>query len=113
MTKSTLIIDKILSNLAKTIPTKYFTPQTQLIYISATNISNIIDKKYLSPELKSKITSYNDKFNQELNLNINQLTNKLNLFDYLDCSNAIFLSKCHIKKTNNISLNKLLEYLTK
>jgi hypothetical protein len=29
----------------------------------------------------------------------------------LNCSNAIFLSKCHIKKNNKISPNKIINYL--
>lgn len=105
--KSQLILNKILLNLEKTIPKKYFTPQIQLIYISANNISNIIDNKYLTKELESIINSYDKKFNKELNLVIDNY--KINLFDYLDCSNAIFLSKCHIKKDE--SINKILDYL--
>jgi hypothetical protein len=105
------ILDKILSNLEKTIPIRYFTPQTQLIYISATNISDIIDKKYLTSQLQQIINSYDKKFNRELNLNTQ--SDRINLFDYLDCTNAIFLSKCHIKKTKNISPKIILDYLYK
>jgi len=104
-----MILDKILSNLEKTIPNKYFTPQTQLIYISPTDVSDIIDKKFLTSKFSTIIKSYNEKFNQEPNLNITN--NRINLFEYLDCSNAIFLSKCHITKINRISPNKILNYL--
>ena len=111
MINHNLILDKILLNLEKTIPNKYFTPQTQLIYISAIDISDIIDSKYLTPQFKSIINSYNEKFNE--NFNLNQINNRINLFDYLDCTNAIFLSKCNIRKTNKISPNKILDYLFK
>jgi 5'-3' exonuclease len=106
-----LILDKILLNLEKTIPIRYFTPETQLIYISASDITDIIDKKYLTSKLQIIINSYDEKFNSSLELNIDN--NRINIFDYLDCTNAIFLSKCHIKQMNKMSPNRILDYFYK
>ena len=101
------INSKILLNLEKTIPHKYFSPATQLIYISASNISNIIDNKLLTTKLQGIINSYNKTFNQEPNLIIEN--NKINIFDYINCTDAIYLSKCNLN--NKQSLKKILNLL--
>ena len=102
------LLEKILLNLEKTIPKQYFTPQTQLIYITSIDVLDIIDDKYLTEQFKSKIITYNDKYNKELNINI--INDRINIFDYLDCTNAIFLSKCNIKKTIKINPQQIINY---
>ena len=103
------ILDKILFNLEKTIPTMYFTPYTQLIYISPINITDIIDKKLLNNNLIELINTYDNKYNIELN--ITSLNNIINIYDFLDCSKAIYLNKCHIKG-KKIKISTILQLLT-
>ena len=104
----TKIINKnMIFKLEKLIPTKYFNPAIQLIYISPNNVSDIIDNKLLSNNQKL-IDEYNETFNNDINININN--NIINLFEYIDCNNALYLSKCHLKNSQN---KIILKYLIK
>ena len=105
------IKSKIYLNLEKSIPTIYFTPDTQLIYISSSNVTDIIDKNYLNNKYQKISDTFNDLFNKELDLQVK--SDLINIYDYLDCSNAIFLNKCHIKYIKKISGRKALKYLSK
>ena len=87
----------------------YFTPYTQLIYISPINITDIIDKKLLNNNLIELINTYDNKYNIELN--ITSLNNIINIYDFLDCSKAIYLNKCHIKG-KKIKISTILQLLT-
>lgn len=103
---SSTLYNKLLNRLDKLIPTNYFTPATQLIYISPNNISNIIDKELINKKLIKIINEYDNNFNKELNLNIEN--NLINLYDYFDCTDALYLNKCNIKTINITSPKKIL-----
>ena len=80
-----------------------------IIYISPNDVSNIIDSKLLLDN-KELIDYYNQTFNKEINLEINNSI--INLYDYIDCNNAPFISKCHLKNINNkLVLDKIKNYL--
>jgi 5'-3' exonuclease len=108
--KSNRLSDKINFNLEKSIPNIYFTPETQLIYISPTNITDIIDKKYLNMRCQQQIKMYDTKFNKNLNLEIN--SGLINIYNFLDCSNAVFLNRCHIKYIKKVSGKKVLKFIS-
>lgn len=104
----THIHKNMIIKLDKLIPSKYFTPAIQLIYISPNDVSDIIDNKLLLSN-KKLIDYYNETFNKELNIEINN--NKINLYDFIDCNNAPYISKCHLKNINNkLVLNKIKNY---
>jgi 5'-3' exonuclease len=106
------IQNKIMPNLNKTIisESKYFQPITQLIYISPINISDIADKKLLTKSIEKIATKWDLKYNMDIQLNITN--NKINLYDYLDCSHAMFISKCELNYLPKLSGRFILKKLT-
>ena len=107
--QSDKLLNTINNNLEKSIPDRYFTPITQLIYISPTDITDIIDKKYLDIRCQQQINTYDKIFNKKLNLEIK--SSLINIYDYLDCSNAVFLNRCHIKYIKKVSGKKVLKLI--
>lgn len=105
------LMNKIMNNLNKTIITdsEYFKPSQQLIYISYSNINNIIDPKLITPQIKEIADLYNRTYNPEINLVMDNY--KLNIFDYLNCSGAYYLSKCEMKSQIYVSGRKYLDFL--
>jgi len=97
------------SNLEKSLSNSYFNRSEQLIFISPFNIIDIVDQKLLSPYLKKIANKYDEAFNKEILIEISDY--KVNLFDYLNCSNADYLSKCKIKNELNKSGQQILKYL--
>ena len=95
------ILNKINTNLEKTKSNIYFKPDQQLIYITPYDISNIIDKKYINKYMLKIIIDYNQNYNEQINIDIHN--NKINIYDYLKCDDAIYLSKC---KLHNIKYIK-------
>ena len=106
------LFNKIISNLNKTIisESKYFKPITQLIYISPINISNIADKGLLTKTIEKISTDWDINYNTEIDLRM--IDNKINLYDYLDCQNAMFISKCELKYLPKLSGRFILKKLT-
>ena len=103
------ILKKIISNLqTKIIPdNKYFNPYTQLIYISPFDISSYIDNS--KNKYQKLASSYDQIFNQLFNIEITDY--KLNIFDYLDCSDAFYLNKCTIRQKSKYKVKHVLRYL--
>ena len=101
--KSEKLYDKIINNLNKTIITdsNYFKPITQLIYITPNNILNICDKQLLTENIHKLIINWDKKYNKKIDLIMNN--NQVNIYDYLNCSDVIFLSKCEIKNLPKLS----------
>ena len=108
--KSDKVMSKINNNLQKTIcqPNYYFKPEQQLVLISPFNVEKIIDKKII---LVSTFKKWLDLFSanydyliNNINLVIDKSANKLNIYDYINCKGALYMSKCHIiiKQTNDI-----------
>jgi len=97
------------SNLEKSLSNSYFNRSEQLIFISPFNIIDIVDQQLLSPHLKKIANKYDEAFNKEILIEISDY--KVNLFDYLNCSNADYLSKCKIKNELNKSGQQILKYL--
>jgi hypothetical protein len=50
------------------------------------------------------------KYNSEIDLYLTN--NKINIYDYLNCSNAMFLSKCELKHDLKISGKSILKKLS-
>ncbi len=90
-----------IENLDKTIREHYFDPAKQLIFITPYDVSNIIDPKYLTDELKKLNEKYNELFNKPYD-------NITNIYDYIDCKNAFYLSKCEINNFETKDSLKLL-----
>ena len=103
------LINKLKSNLKSTTKDIYFTPVEQLVYISPITIFNIVDKKLLDSNLIKNINTYDQKYISDIDLQIKNF--KINLFDYLDCSEALYLSKCELKNIKKISGYKILKLL--
>lgn len=103
------LIDNInhLSNLSRYKKDIYFNPTQQLIYISPTDITNIIDKKLLTSNIIKIIDRYNKKFNKEIDIEITD--GKLNIFNYLECFGAFYLSKCELKNGKKYYGYKILK----
>ena len=76
--------------------THYFTPAYQLAYISPTNVLDIIDPNYLDKKTEKKLSLFDQTYNTEIDLKI--VDSQINLFDYLNCVDVPYLSKCAIKK---------------
>ena len=85
----------------------YFNPTQQLIYISPIDITDIIDKKLLTPNIIKIIDKYNKKFNKEIDIEI--IDGKLNIFNYLECFGAFYLSKCELKNGKKYYGYKILK----
>jgi len=94
--RNSKIIEKIMSNLNKTIidDKKYFSPVQQLIFITPINCTNIISKKLLIPKINKIAQNFIIKYGKEYTFIITK--SKINIFDYLDCSFVSYLSKCKI-----------------
>ena len=109
--KFPIVKNKIINNLNKTIipEQNYFKPITQLIYISPVNIINIADKKLLNEQIKRIATEWDLKYNVNYELNIEN--NKINIFDYLNCTDALYLSKCELNKLPEMSSKFILKKL--
>ena len=54
-------------------------------------------------------TEYDIKFNTEINLTY--IDSKINIYSFLDCSKAFYLSKCEILNQLKMSPRKILHYL--
>lgn len=100
------ILDKIYSNLDKTKSDVYFKPEQQLIYITPYDVSNIIDKKYINKKMQKIITEYNQNYNEQINISMRN--NIVNIYDYLKCEDAMYISKC---KLHNIKHIKPKQYI--
>lgn len=87
----------------------YFNPVYQLAYISPTNILDIIDSKYLDNvgKTEKKLSSYDQTYNSEIDLKTDN--SQINLFDYLNCVDVPYLSKCAIKK-DKIKVTSILKF---
>ena len=101
----TKILEKIIYNLDKTKCNleNYYKPEQQLVLISPFDISKIIDKKFLLDKLFEqwllKFISEDGKYNiliSDIDLIINKTNNKLNIYDYINCEGALYMSKCSI-----------------
>jgi 5'-3' exonuclease len=88
------ILNKLYSNLEKTKSDVYFKPDQQLIYITPYDVSNIIDKKYINKNMQKIIADYNQNYNEQINIDIRN--NKINIYDYFKCDNAMYISKCEL-----------------
>lgn len=64
----------------------------------------IENNKYFIPKLQLKFITP-----KKIKLNLFIKNNKINIFDYLDCKNAMYLSKCNIKKIKLKSGRKFLK----
>ena len=108
--KNIELLQKDLENLdSYIIPNnRYFNPIKQLMFITPYDVSDIIDKKYLTDELQKFIVEYNLLYNKPFNIVIKN--NKANIYDYLDCKDAFYLSKCEI---NNLDIDDAKNYLLK
>ena len=106
------IFQKIILNLNKTIisESEYFKPITQLIYISPINISNFADKKLFTKYISQIATKWDIDYNTEIDLKITS-NNKINIYDYLDCTNAMFISKCELINAPKLSVRSILNKL--
>jgi hypothetical protein len=87
----------------------YFTPVYQLAYISPINILDIVDFKYVDKngEIREKLSSYDQTYNSEIDLKV--VNSQINLFDYLNCVDVPYLSKCAIKK-DKIRVTTILKF---
>lgn len=103
------IIDNInhIYNLSRYKKDIYFNPTQQLIYISPTDITDIIDKNLLTLDIKKIIDRYNKKFNRDID--IEMINGKVNIFNYLDCFGAFYLSKCELKNGKKYYGYKILK----
>lgn len=88
---------------------QYFTPVYQLAYISPINILDIVDSKYLDKNrvIRKKLLLYDQTYNSEIDLKV--VNSQINLFDYLNCVDVPYLSKCAIKK-NKIRVTSILKF---
>ena len=88
---------------------QYFTPVYQLAYISPINILDIVDSKYLDKNrgIRKKLLSYDQTYNSEIDLKV--VNSQINLFDYLNCVDVPYLSKCGIKK-DKIRVTSILKF---
>ena len=103
------LIDNIdfLDNLLKYKKDIYFSPIQQLIFITPTIITDILDKKLLTLDIEKIIIKYDLKFNKDINIEI--IDGKVNIFDYLNCYGAFYLSKCELKNGKKITGYKILK----
>ena len=106
------IFQKIILNLNKTIisESEYFKPITQLIYITPINISIFADKKLFTKSIDQIATKWDIDYNTEIDLKITA-DNKINIYDYLDCTNAMFISKCELINAPKLSVRSILNKL--
>ena len=106
------IFQKIILNLNKTIisESEYFKPITQLIYITPINISIFADKKLFTKYVSQIATKWDIDYNTEIDLKITA-DNKINIYDYLDCTNAMFISKCELINAPKLSVRSILNKL--
>jgi hypothetical protein len=107
------IFQKIILNLNKAIisESEYFKPITQLIYISPINISIFADKKLFTKYISQIATRWDIDYNTEIDLKITS-DNKINIYDYLDCTNAMFISKCELINAPKLSVRSILNKLS-
>ena len=107
-----ILLNKLINNLNHTIilESKYFTPILQLIYISPINILNIADQSLLNSNLIKIAIKWDQLFNIKINLKI--INNKINIYDYLNCVDATYISKCELLNQKKIFGKKILTYLT-
>lgn len=102
---------KVDDNLNKTIilDNDYFTPIQQLIYISPYNITDIADTTLLTNKIKKIAYDYDLKYNALVELTVND--GIININEYLNCTNAYYLSKCNIRR-RELSGQKYLKILS-
>lgn len=79
--------------------TEYFTPLSQLVYISPNDVRGIIDVDKLTHHQLATIGSYGAKYNIHWNkiLKYNASTDTFNIKELLDCHRARFLSGCSVR----------------
>jgi 5'-3' exonuclease len=104
--------NKLITDLNKTIisDADYFIPIEQLIFISPYNVSNIIDRKYIH---NNKIKKLIDKYDLTYNIKIEFISknHKINIFDYFECDDVMYLTKCELKHQQYISGRTYLNIL--
>ena len=110
--QSVSLSKKIVKNLKRTIisDSDYFKPVTQLIYISPTNILDVVDKNMLNDKLKQLANNWDLQYNTEYDIKFSN--NRVNIYDYIDCHNAIYLSKCELKSDKYFSSKHILKKLS-
>jgi hypothetical protein len=102
-------INKIINNLNKTVidlENIYIKPEQQLALISPYDITNIIDKSYLKSDKFIKWLNLHNENIKKIDLKFNN--GKINIYDYIDCNGAFYLSKCSIIKQS--SLNNIINH---
>jgi hypothetical protein len=114
--KNNIILDKIVAHLEKNLIDKensYIEPYEQLAIITPSDCSQILDPNYkTNDKINQFIGNFNKKFilDQEIVLNIDN--GKINIYDYINCEKALYLSKCEIIKDSIFNHpNKLLKLL--